>query len=234
MPPDFAPSPNPAPQPSSQPESDSLLSGLLSFIRAIFSWAILPIAIVLFLHTCVFQAFRVVGNSMVPTLQEADYLIISKVDATLQRARFSGAKDGHYIPKRGEVVVFKYPQNQELVFVKRVIAIPGERVTINDGKVLVYNQASPKGFNPDKNLGLGDTYTMGEVDETVPEGSVFVLGDNRSLNGSFDSREWGFLGSQYILGKTVMRLLPVDKLRFFSQLPASPLHPLLSNPLFSL
>ena len=167
---------------------------------------------------------------MVPTLQEADYLIISKVDATLQRARLSGVKDGDYIPKRGEVIVFKYPQNQELVFVKRVIATPGERVTIHNGKVLVYNRTAPEGFNPDKNLGLGDIYTMGEVDETVPKGSVFVLGDNRSLNGSFDSREWGFLGSQYILGKTVMRLLPIDKLRFFSQLPSLPLYQFVNTP----
>lgn len=222
MPPDFntpAPSqPTPLSPPPAGPES--LLSGLFSVLRAVFSWAILPIAIVLFLHTFVFQAFRVVGNSMIPTLQEADYLIISKVDATLQRARLTGDKAGHYIPRRGEVIVFKYPQNQELVFVKRVIAVPGERVVIRDGKVTVYNKANPKGLNPDQGLKLNQKYTMGEVDETVPQGSVFVLGDNRSLNGSFDSREWGFLGSQYVLGKAVMRLLPVDKLRFFSDLPA--------------
>ena len=227
MPPDLVPpTPNSSPPVSEPPapQTETWFYSVFSVVRAIFSWAILPIAIVLFLHTFVFQAFRVVGNSMVPTLSEADYLIISKVDASWQRT-----KKQDYIPKRGEIVVFKYPQNQELVFVKRVVAIPGERVTVHEGKVRVYNSQHPDGLNPDAKLGLGDIFTAGEVNQVVPEGSVFVLGDNRSLNGSFDSREWGFLGSQYILGKTVMRLLPIDQLRFFSQLPVLPLDQLVNS-----
>lgn len=150
---------------------------------------------------------------MVPTLHEEDYLIVSKIDASFARA--SGKQEA-YIPKRGEVVIFRYPKNPELVFVKRVIALPGERVVIKDGAVTVYNQASPQGFNPDKSTDLEGTFTAGDLDESVPRGSVFVLGDNRTLNGSFDSREWGFLPSHDIIGRAVIRLLPIDKFRLFS------------------
>lgn len=190
----------------------------LGVARAVFSWAVLPIAIVLLLHTFVFQAFRVVGHSMVPTLQEGDYLIISKLAATLERSRLGGDRSGHYLPDRGDVVIFKYPQNPELIFVKRVIGIPGDRVVIKGGQVRVYNANRPRGFNPDQTYDLGEVFTTGEADEVVPQGRVFVVGDNRSPNGSFDSREWGFLPSEYLIGKVVMRLLPLDQLRFFSAL----------------
>ena len=229
MPPDSTPVAPPEQPVETPAESQSWLAGIVAVFRAIFSWAILPVLIVLFLHAFFFQAFRVVGNSMVPTLHEQDYLIISKVSASLQRAKLSGGRSGYYIPKRGEVVVFKYPQNPELVFVKRVIGLPGERVRIADGKVTVYSADQPGGFNPDTSYNLDEVFTMGEVNEIVPAGTVFVLGDNRSLNGSFDSREWGFLSSQYIIGRTVMRLLPLDKLQFFSQLPGLALNQIVNS-----
>ena len=177
------------------------------------NWVIVPVAIVLILHNFVFQAFHVVGSSMTPTLQEADYLIISKLGAT--GAKISGlfGKQTPYIPKRGEIVVFHYPKDPGLVFVKRVIGVPGDHVVLKDGKVTVYNQANPSGYDPIKDLKLASDVTLGGFDDTVPGGNVFVLGDNRLPNGSYDSREWGYLPSSYIIGEASLRLIPLKDAR---------------------
>lgn len=182
----------------------------------IFNWLIVPAAIVLVLHFFVFQAFHVVGYSMIPTLDQSDYLIISKLDATLARAGKLVGQSGYYIPKRGEIIVFHYPKDPTLVFVKRVVGLPGEHVTVKAGKVTVYNSEHPNGFDPDTTHQVADPVTLGDIDEVVPKGNLFVLGDNRTPNGSFDSRDWGDLPSDMIIGKSVLRLLPLNKLRIFS------------------
>ncbi len=193
----------------------SILSVLKTVMFGILNWVIVPIAIVLILHNFVFQAFHVLGTSMTPTLHESDYLIISKLGATGSKISKLFGKQDSYIPKRDEIVVFHYPKDPSLVFVKRVIGLPGERVVVKDGKVTIYNNANPEGFDPDKGLTLSSDISLGTVDDTVPTGQIFVMGDNRLPNGSFDSREWGFLPSSYIVGEAVMRLLPVANAKFF-------------------
>lgn len=175
----------------------------------LLNWFILPIALVLFLHTFVFQAFHVVGSSMTPTLHDSDYLIISKVDNTI-----AGLQGKKYLPPRGKIIVFRYPKQPDLIFVKRVIGLPGERVVIRDGAVRVYNQAHPEGFDPDTGYEPTGTQTLIDTDVTVPDNTVFVLGDNRTPGGSSDSRDWGFLPVNDVLGDAVLRLLPLDQVRF--------------------
>jgi signal peptidase I len=177
----------------------------------ILNWFIIPIAIVFILHNFVFQAFHVVGSSMVPTLHEADYLIISKVDGSIAKLRRQS-----YIPARNDTIVFNYPKDPTLVFVKRVIALPGERVVVRNGAITIFNKEKPQGFNPDLTGAYkpSDTTTLGNYDDVVPEANVFVVGDNRSPNGSYDSREWGPLPTSYIVGRAVMRLLPLDGFKF--------------------
>lgn len=207
--------PVPGPAIDGEPEpggSFSAATGVLSaFFFGLLNWVIIPIAIVFVLHNFVFQAFHVVGSSMVPTLKDADYLIVSKIDKSI-----AGVEHKAYIPTRYQIIVFHYPRDPSLVFVKRVIGLPGERITVKGGVVTVYNAQSPGGFTPDtNNFERADTTTLGEIDEVVPEGQIFVLGDNRTPNGSFDSREWGNLPSSYIIGKAVLRLLPLDGFRLF-------------------
>lgn len=203
---------NPA---TTEPPS-STKSGFLGSLSAIFfvilNWIIIPVAIVFVLHNFVFQAFHVVGSSMIPTLHDADYLIVSKIGKTI-----SGVGHKAYIPNRYQVVVFHYPKDPSLIFVKRVIGLPGEHVVVKDGQVRVYNQANPQGLNPDTQTyqRAADT-TQGSFDDIVPADSIFVLGDNRTPSGSFDSRDWGFLPSSYIVGTASVRLLPLDQFRFFS------------------
>ena len=179
------------------------------------SWILVPAALIFVLHFYVFSAYHVVGSSMVPTLHDSDYLIISKVERT--GSVIQGKK---YIPDRNEIIVFHYPKQPTLDFVKRVIGLPGDRVVIKDGKVTVYNSENPNGFNPDSNHKIEGNYTLAgfseeTLDVVVPEGNVFVLGDNRTPNGSSDSREWGMLPSEDIVGNVVLRLYPFNSIQTF-------------------
>lgn len=182
---------------------------------AIFSWIIFPIVIVLILHFYVFQAFHVVGTSMYPTLNNSDYLIISKLGNT-------GAEIGHlfgnknaFTPPRGSIIVFRFPIDTSKIFVKRVIGIPGDRVVVNNGRVLVYNAANTNGFNPDTNYEIPSTVTLINTDVKVQPNSVFVMGDNRSDGGSYDSRSWGQVPDSDVVGTVVLRLLPIDQMKTF-------------------
>jgi signal peptidase I len=200
-------------EPQAPSQLSSIAQGFSSVFGAIFSWIIFPVIVVLILHNFVFQAYHVLGTSMVPTLHESDYLIISKLGYTQALVERTFGKNKVYIPARGEVVVFRYPKDPSKVFVKRVIGLPGERVVIKNGTVTVYNKANPNGFNPDKNYEKSDTQTLIDTDEVVQEGNIFVMGDNRTPGGSYDSREWGELPSSYIIGNAFLRLLPLDQVR---------------------
>jgi signal peptidase I len=210
----------PTPTPSTPPppaENNSTLSNIAStfssIFGAIFSWIIFPIAVVLILHNFVFQAYHVLGTSMAPMLQNADYLIISKVGYTGALIQRVFQQNAVYVPDRGQIVVFRYPRDPSEVFVKRVVGLPGDRIVVKDGKVTVYNKQHPDGFNPDKDYEASEATTLGDIDETVQQGNVFVIGDNRTPGGSYDSREWGELPSSYIIGNAVLRLLPLDQVK---------------------
>lgn len=195
-------------------QSASLADTIKTIIWGFINWVAAPLLIVFILHNFVFQAYHVDGSSMTPTLHTADYMIVSKVENSL--ARLSGKP---YIPRRHQVIVFAYPKDPSLIFIKRVTALPGERVVVKNGTITVYNSEHPDGFVPDDaSFERAASYTEGDIDEIVPEGSVFVVGDNRLPSGSFDSREWGMLPSEDIIGNAVIRLLPLDGFRFFSQL----------------
>jgi signal peptidase I len=166
----------------------------------------------------VFQSYEVEGQSMENTLQHKDRLIVLKIPRTI--ARITGKS---YIPERGEIVVFtKHGLSQyggearaDKQLIKRVIGLPGERVVIKDGSILVFNKDNPAGFDPDTDGGYGNVErtTPIDVDVTVPEGQVFVCGDNRT--NSLDSRTFGSVPSEDIIGSLAFRLLPVSKAKFF-------------------
>lgn len=183
-----------------------------SHAAAIVSWVVLPLSLVAILHLFVFQAYRVSGSSMLPTLEDQEYLIVSKVAPS--KARLSGVFGGDknsFLPERGDIIVFHPPREPSTTYVKRVVGLPGDRVVIRNGQVAVYNDQYPAGFNPDTSYLKEGTFTLIETDEVVDPGKVFVIGDNRTPGGSFDSREWGQLPSDNIIGSAVVRLLPLDK-----------------------
>ena len=106
-------------------------------------------------------------------------------------------------PKRGDVVVFKFPENPSQRFIKRIIGLPGETVEIKDGKIMISKDGKTKILNESNYLGK-DVYTKGNIKVSLEKDEFFVLGDNRSF--SFDSRRFGVLPRKYIIGRVIFRL----------------------------
>lgn len=173
------------------------------------------VLLAIFLNLFVFQSYFVDGESMSPTLHSDDRLIVSKVERSLSQLT---SKD--YIPNRGDIVVINgaaSPTTQvdapELI--KRVVAVPGDTIRIDNGKVYVSN-ATEGTFDVDKELKLDVAPTDGEnISVTVTEGKVFVLGDNRARGGSLDSRVFGLVDTKYIDGRLWARIMPISGGRVF-------------------
>lgn len=189
---------------------------VLKDVINILVFIILVVVGTAFINAFIFRSFNVVGPSMQPTLHTGDRLIVNRSAVTL-----SQLQNKPYIPERGQVIVFKNPQFhvgiEDEYIVKRVIAFPGERVTLDNGTLLVYNDEHPDGFNPDETFEDEPAApASGTVDTVVPEGQLFVVGDNRVGNYSYDSRSGlGTIPLYDIVGPVSLRLFPFDQIRWF-------------------
>lgn len=189
---------------------------ILKDLVSLFIFVACVIIGTLFINAFVFRSYNVVGPSMEKTLYTDDRLIVNRLPVTL--ASIQGKS---YVPKRGQIIVFKNPRftsgRDDEFIVKRVIAFPGERVVLKDGKYTIYNAQFPQGFNPDdSNNGEPGSPTTGTVDEVVPEGELFVSGDHREGSYSYDSRNGlGTIPYYDIMGPVAIRIFPFDKFRFF-------------------
>jgi signal peptidase I len=141
----------------------------------------------------IFEPITVEGSSMVPTLHDGDMLIVDKISY-----RFNE-------PQRGDIVIFKYPGDVKENFVKRIIALGGDEIEVKNGDVYVNGQRLLEDY-------IAAQPQVGFDDSIVPEGTIFVLGDNR--NGSKDSRDpqVGFVPVDNIVGKAVLRIWPVNRM----------------------
>ena len=140
------------------------------------------------------QPFVVEGASMEPNFHNNDYLLIEKVSERIKN------------PQRGDVVVFRYPNNPKVNYIKRIIGTPGDTIIIKDGTLKVIPQGKIKEETIDENYIPESIKTSGNTEIKVGNDQYFVLGDNRS--NSSDSREWGTLPKQNIIGRAWLIILP--------------------------
>lgn len=168
------------------------------------------------INSFVFQSYYVDGTSMTPTLQNDDRLIIDKIERT-----WANLQGKPYIPQRGQIIVLDSSivgiSGREEQLIKRVIGIPGDTVTIKDGTVIIKNKDNPDGFDIGKqlNLNLQPTFSASPIETTISDGEVYVMGDNRVENGSYDSRAFGPIESNKIVGRLWARILPLDKAQIY-------------------
>jgi len=167
------------------------------FIWEILKVVIIALVIVIPIRYFLFQPFFVKGQSMEPNFESGDYLIIDEITYRFRN------------PERGEVIVFQYPQDHSQRFIKRIIGLPGETVEIKDGKVKIYKNGQPQILDEDAYL-PPLVYTSGNIRVELNDDQYFVLGDNR--NFSFDSRGFGPLPREDIIGRVVIRAWPFANL----------------------
>lgn len=169
-----------------------------NFFKEIFKFTIIAIIIVIPVRMFVAQPFIVSGASMDPTFDSGQYLIVDQLTYHFQD------------PKRDDVIIFRYPNDPQTFFIKRIIGLPGETLSMNGGKVTIYNKDNPKGLLLDETYITKDHRTSDTFEEKLGPTEYFVMGDNRPQ--SSDSRSWGPLEAKFIIGRPFLRLTPLSKI----------------------
>jgi len=169
----------------------SALGATITWVRDLAINVVIAVIVILFLY----QPVKVEGTSMMPTLVDQERIFINKFVY-----RFGLADIG-----RGDTVVFWFPRDPSKSYIKRIIGVPGDKVQVADGTVIVNGRVMQEPYVPDE---YRDHVSMPST--TVPPDEFFVLGDHRS--SSNDSRTWGMVPRRYVYGKAVFVYWPIDRL----------------------
>jgi len=178
-----------------------ILSTVFSFLLDIAEVIFLAFGLYLLLNYLVFNLHNVDGDSMLPTLHDKEYLITNKI----------ANRVGY---KRGDIVIFQYPNMPSKEFVKRLIGLPGEKIQIKSSKVIIYNTKHPEGFVLKETylsegmLTTQNSFLKEGVIMQIPDDEFFVMGDNRGV--SSDSRQWGFVPRKNMVGTAIIRIWPIS------------------------
>lgn len=171
-----------------------------NYMKEVKEWAkaiLVAVVLALLIRSFLFEIVTVDGKSMVPTLHDRERLFVNKIGYIIGE------------PERGDIIIFRTPEDNHTKYVKRLIALPGDRVRIENGVVYVNDEAldEPYILEPPRN-------DYAEV--TVPEGTYFVLGDNR--NDSKDTRDIrvGFIPEKNLIGKAKMRVWPLNDIKIIN------------------
>ncbi len=170
-----------------------------AFIWDLIKFCLISLAIVLPFRLFIAQPFIVSGKSMYPTFDNGQYLIVDELSYRLNP------------PTRGDVIIFHFPKNIKEYFIKRIVGLPNETIEITGGKIKITNAENPKGFF------LNETYIVDQLSDMAPltlsPTDYFVMGDNRGA--SYDSRAWGTLPKDLIVGRALVRLVPFKNAGLF-------------------
>lgn len=173
------------------------------FLRAIldlFETLVIGLAIFVVLYQFAGQPHQVLGASMEPNFYNREYILTEKISYYFGK------------PQRGDVVVFKYPQNPELEYIKRVIGLSGDTIKIQDGRVYINEQPLRESYLPSNTTTNGFASLQNNQSYTVPKDQYIVFGDNRTR--SSDSREWGFVPESNVVGRAFFRYWPIGQIGF--------------------
>ena len=181
----------------------------MNFLKSVFkfSWDIIKVAVMALVlaglvRYFLVQPFFVEGASMEPNFENGEYLLIDELSYYFRPV------------ERGEVVVFHYPLDTSKYYIKRIIGLPEETVEIKNSQVTIYNDEYPNGFALNEDYLPKSLVTDGQIKEKLGKDEYFVLGDNRSV--SYDSRRWGVLPKNDIVGRVWVRAWPFSRVAIFS------------------
>lgn len=193
-----------------------------NYLRDMASIVYFVVAVIvgtLIINSFVFRSYSIVGRSMEDTLHDGEQVIVNRLPVT-----WSMIKNEIYKPERGQIIVFENPKHisdistqADRYLIKRVIGLPGDRVVVKDGEIIVYNDQNPNGFNPNAKLKDQPRYpASGNIDIIVQDKTIFVSGDHRDGNNSYDSRNGlGNIQLYSVVGPVKLRLFPINKFRLF-------------------
>jgi len=195
------------------------LGGVFWEIVKMILWVVV---IIVPLRVFLIQPFFVQGASMEPNFEDHEYLIINELGYKTTEVGFSsGEKEINFFTvksfkelKRSDVVVFRYPKNPSIYYIKRIVGLPGEKIEIKDKEVKIYNSENPNGFILDESAYLPPSEeTTGDQIVELSNSEYFVMGDNRKY--SSDSRSWGPVPEKDVIGKVLLRAWPFGRAKIF-------------------
>ncbi|MBI2068871.1 MAG: signal peptidase I [Candidatus Yanofskybacteria bacterium] len=170
---------------------------ILAFVWETVKVVVISLAIILPIRYYLVQPFFVKGASMEPGFEDGDYILVDELSFRFREA------------ERGEVIIFRFPQQPSQFFIKRIVGLPEETVQIKDNEVTVFNEENPEGFVLEETYLAPEQETLGTMTTKLDDNEYFVLGDNRLQ--SSDSRRWGPVNRSLIMGRAFLRPWPFTR-----------------------
>lgn len=193
-------------------EKEELYYGVGGFFIEMVKIFLLALVVIMPVRVFLFQPFFVQGASMEPNFENGQYLIVNELGYKKTDLKVFAVEPFREI-NRGDVIIFRYPKNPKQYFIKRIVGMSGEEVEIKNGEVFIYNEEKPQGFKLEEEY-LSDTnFTEGSGKYKVEDDEYFVMGDNRTH--SSDSRIWGPINTDDVIGKVLLRAWPINEAKVF-------------------
>jgi len=173
-----------------------------NFVIETLKFSLIALLIVLPFRIFIAQPFLVSGASMSPNFETGHYLIVDQLSYNFEK------------PARGEVLIFKYPKDPKKYFIKRIIGLPNETVQLDGQKIIIQNEEYPNGFELNEPYLQNFSFNANSTTK-LKDAEYFMMGDNRSA--SSDSRVWGPLPEDLIVGRAFLRLFPFTQIEIFPE-----------------